>query len=125
MKLLLDSHVLLWVALQPEQLSPAAQQALKDENNELLVSLATPWELAIKISLGKLEVEWSLIEKTTELLGARWMPVKLAHAAAVATLPFHHRDPFDRLLIAQALHEDLFVVSADASFDLYGLRRIW
>ena len=128
MRLLVDSHSLIWAVDDPSRLSPAAITALQDPANELLVSAATVWEIAIKVGLGKLTLsmgyqDW--MNKAIADLNLAILPVTVAYAAAQAGLPWHHRDPFDRLLIAQALLDSLSVVSADAQFDAYGLTRIW
>ena len=90
--------------------------------------MASAWEIAIKTSLGKLDVAvplTQLLEDEREQLGLVSLRIETAHLVRVARLPFHHRDPFDRLIAAQALAEDVAIVSADASFDSYGVRRIW
>jgi PIN domain nuclease of toxin-antitoxin system len=92
------------------------------------VSIATAWEIAIKVSLGSLRIEGALDRFLPEQIAANGfqpLPIGLRHAARVATLPFHHRDPFDRLLVAQALEEKLAVVTADPVFVKYGVRRVW
>ena len=128
MRLLLDTHSLLWFLLADKALSQPAKQAILDPNHEKLVSPASYWEIAIKISLGKytlhhpFEAFWSLGLNRT---GFQVLPIEVRHAAIVATLPFHHRDPFDRLLIAQAAADNLTIVSADEQFDSYGVAGIW
>ena len=128
MKLLLDTHAFLrWVAASGE-LSRKAKSAIGSARNECFVSVASGWEIAIKVSLGKLRIEGALDRFLPEQLAAngfRPLAIDLKHAARVATLPFHHRDPFDRLLVAQALEEDLAVVTADPVFAKYGVNRIW
>jgi PIN domain nuclease of toxin-antitoxin system len=101
---------------------------MAEEGNEYLVSIASCWEIAIKVSLGKLRVEGSLGRFLPEQLAAnrfQVLPIDLRHVARVAQLPFHHRDPFDRLLVAQALEEGLAVVSADEGLGEYGVERVW
>jgi PIN domain nuclease of toxin-antitoxin system len=96
--------------------------------NECLVSIATAWEVAIKVSRGSQRVEGTLDRFLPEQIAAngfRALPIDLKHAARLATLPFHHRDPFDRLLVAQAIEEDLPVVTADPAFAEYGVRQVW
>lgn len=128
MRLLLDTHVFLWwVAGRPE-ISRKARTAIASERNECFVSIASCWEMAIKVSLGKLRIEGALDRFLPEQLAANGfqpLAVELKHVARVATLPFHHRDPFDRLLVAQVLEEGLAIVSADAVFAEYGVRRTW
>src|ERR1043165_5488474 len=106
MRLLLDSHTLIWSADEPAKVTPAAMTAMADPANELLVSPATFWEIAIKLSLGRLKLSlpyrpW--IDKAMVDLGLAVLPITLDHADQLTALPFHHRDPFDRLLAAQAL----------------------
>lgn len=128
MKLLLDTHALLWFLLDDAQLSAKARGLITEPANDPLVSPASYWEIAIKISLGK----YALEEDFAEFLESQIvendltvLPITVKHAASVATLPFHHRDPFDRLLIAQAMTENVPVLSADAVFDLYPVKRMW
>ena len=128
MKLLLDTHVFLrWVAASGE-LSRKARSAVGSARNDCFVSVASGWEIAMKVSCGKLRIDGALDRFLPEQLAAngfRPLAIDLKHAARVATLPFHHRDPFDRLLVAQALEEDLAVVTADPAFAKYGVNRIW
>ena len=128
MKLLLDTHAFLWWVAASGGLSRKARSAVGSARNECFVSVASGWEIAIKVSLGKLRIEGALDRFLPEQLAAngfRPLAIDLKHAARVATLPFHHRDPFDRLLVAQALEEDLAVVTADPAFARYGVSRIW
>ncbi|MCL4206271.1 MAG: type II toxin-antitoxin system VapC family toxin [Pirellulaceae bacterium] len=128
MKLLVDSHVLLWAVDQPGQLSSSAASALRDPANDLLVSAATVWELAIKVSLNKLTLTKPYREWMTQVLAdldALVLPITVEYAAAQADLPAHHRDPFDRLLVAQASVEGISIVSHDGALDAYGVSRIW
>jgi PIN domain nuclease of toxin-antitoxin system len=128
MRLLLDTHAFLWFSVADERTSETARAAIEDAANEKLVSVGSVWEMAIKCSLGRLSLAEplpSLVEKAHDQ-GFQILAIELAHVARVETLPWHHRDPFDRLLIAQALVEDLAIVSADAAFDAYQrIRRIW
>ena len=128
MNLLLDTPAFLWWVAASEDLSRKARSAVGSARNECFVSVATGWEIAIKVSLGKLRIDGALDRFLPEQLAAngfRPLAIDLRHAARVATLPFHHRDPFDRLLVAQALEEDLAVVSADPVLAKYGVNRIW
>ena len=128
MRLLLDTHAFLWWVADAPQLSEKARAAIADPENECLVSLASCWEMAIKWSLAKLELSTALDRFIPEQLAANgFAPLEIGfrHVARVATMPFHHRDPFDRLLAAQALEDKLTIVSADASFRKYGAKRIW
>ena len=128
MRHLVDAHSLIWALDDPLKLGTAATAALQTPANELLLSAGTMWELSIKSGLKKLMLSLPLrqwIEKAIVDLGLIVLPITLDHAVRQAGLPFHHRDPFDRLLAAQALVEGLPLVSADAIFDQYGVRRIW
>ena len=128
MRLLLDTHAFLWWVGASDDLSRKARTAIASGRNECFVSLASAWEIAIKLSLGKLRIEGALDRFLPEQLAANGfqpLPIDLHHAARVASLPFHHRDPFDRLLVAQALREELAVVTADAVFARYGVTRVW
>ncbi|HYT87758.1 MAG TPA: type II toxin-antitoxin system VapC family toxin [Gemmataceae bacterium] len=128
MRLLLDTHAFLWFVLNDPQLSAAARTAISDPKNEVFVSPATYWEIAIKVSIGKyaLTVPFEdFIRHALKDNGFKILPIEIRPAARVATLPFHHKDPFDRLLIAQALAEDLTLVSNENRFDAYGVKRLW
>lgn len=117
MKLLLDSHILLWLAWgKTENLSSQAVELLDDPHNELYFSLASLWEIAIKSSLGKpdFEVDVAALEQGLISVGCRAVAIELPHILKQAQLPFIHRDPFDRLLLAQAEIENLFFITADA-----------
>ena len=131
MKVLLDTHTVLWFHLADPQLSAAASAAIMDPANEKWVSPASYWEVAIKISMGKYALAQSFEDfwrNAIDSNGFQILHVLPRHAAAVATLPFppsNHRDPFDRLIVAQAQVEGMSVVSADANLDVYGTIRIW
>lgn len=119
MRLLVDSHVLLWwFEEEVARLSPSVANALADGSNELFVSAASIWELSIKQSIGKLTISVDLDEHAAAQ-GFLPLPVTGQHAAAVRTLPLHHKDPFDRLLIAQARIEGLTLVTADRALSAY------
>jgi PIN domain nuclease of toxin-antitoxin system len=126
-RLLLDTHVLLWSAETPEKLSATARRELEDASNTLFFSAASIWEIAIKISVGKLHLSMSPGQLVESLANSDFteLPVASSHAAKVASIPLHHRDPFDRLLIAQAEIEQLSLVSKDTGLDVYGIRRLW
>ena len=128
MRLLLDTHAFLWWVQDSRQLSRRARSAIGRSANECLFSLASAWEIAIKVSLGTLRIEGSLDRFLPEQIaqnGFQPLAIGLGHMARVSTLPFHHRDPFDRLLAAQALEERLGIVSADPSFERYSVKRVW
>jgi PIN domain nuclease of toxin-antitoxin system len=127
MKLLLDTHIFIWWADDPEKLSAAALSALEDEANELLLSVASVWEMQIKIQLGKLKLSLplrELIKNQQETNDLTVSPVALTHVLALEALPFHHKDPFDRLLIAQSIEEDLTLVTADSQFSAYSVKLL-
>jgi PIN domain nuclease of toxin-antitoxin system len=128
MQLLLDTHALLWWTMDAPELSSKARAAIGKADNECFVSVASCWELAIKASLGKLTLTQPVERFIPEQLSAnsfRLLEISFRHVARVETLPFLHRDPFDRLLVAQALSEKMSVVSADKSLTQYGVKRIW
>lgn len=128
MRVLIDTNVFLWAALRPERVSSDARAAILDSANARFVSSVTPWEMAIKLERGKLALPASLSVFTAEVLAdlrAIEMPVSMSHAAAVAELSPIHRDPFDRMLVAQALVERLAIVSSDRLLSRYGVRVIW
>jgi PIN domain nuclease of toxin-antitoxin system len=123
-RLLVDTHALLWWLADDPQLSPDARATLADGSNELLVSAASVWEIAIKRSLGKLTAPDDLVEVVADE-GFAFLGVSPWHAWRVTTLPPHHRDPFDRLLAAQALVEGVPIVTADPQFGPYGVGVRW
>jgi PIN domain nuclease of toxin-antitoxin system len=128
MRLLLDTHAFLWFVLNDPQLSPTARAVIEDEQAEVLVSPASYWEIAIKISLGKyaLTVPYETFwQRGIADNGFVVLPIEVRHTAALISLPFHHRDPFDRLLVAQAMVEDIPLVSAEKGLDAYPVRRVW
>ncbi len=124
MKLLLDTHAALWWLCGDERVGAAAAAQLADASNQVLLSAAVVWEVAIKRSLGKLEAPDDFAP-TLVGAGALPLPVSLAHAAAVESLPWHHRDPFDRLLVAQAAIEGAVVVSREEALRPYGVPTLW
>jgi PIN domain nuclease of toxin-antitoxin system len=127
MKYLLDTHTFLWILRAPEHLSPTVHRIVQDHRASIFLSIATPWEMAIKASLGKLDVA-DLLDGFDRLLadnGYLLLETKAAHVIRAGMLPLYHRDPFDRLLAAQALELDLPILSRDLIFDRYGLRRLW
>jgi len=127
MKLLLDTHIFIWWVDEPEKLSAAAISALEDEANELLLSVASVWEMQIKIQLGKLKLSLplkELVKNQQDTNDLRVSPVALTHVLALDSLPFHHKDPFDRLLIAQCMAEGLTIVTADSQFSAYSVKLL-
>lgn len=120
MRLLLDSNAFIWAYARPTELSPAARRALNDAANDRVVSIASLWEIAIKLSLRKLEFKEDFARALDDI-AATSLPITLQHAARVQSLPFHHRDPFDRMMIAQAIEEGLTIVTRDRAFRAYGV----
>jgi PIN domain nuclease of toxin-antitoxin system len=126
LRLLLDTHTFYWWWYEKTRLTPRATATIKDCETAY-VSLVSYWELAIKVRAGKLKAEGSLSEGVAGLAseGFDLLPIEYQHVYGTLHLPLHHRDPFDRLLIAQALSEGLAIVSGDAALDRYGVERIW
>lgn len=128
MRYLLDTHTFLWFINDDPALSPPAKGLIENPDHVFYLSVASLWEIAIKVSLGKLEVPASFSEFILEQLrenNIALLEIKVEHTGVVATLPFHHRDPFDRLIIAQSLSEKLPVIGKDVVFDTYGIQRLW
>lgn len=128
MRLLLDTHTFLWWIADDPALSGKARAMIADGRNECFLSLASCWELAIKSSLGKLRLTQSLERFIPDEMSANnfhLLGIDFRHVAKVESLPFHHRDPFDRLLAAQALIEKIPIVSGDTVLSEYGVKRIW
>ena len=128
MELLLDSHVFLWWVEDDKKLSKYARSLICDIDNSCHISAATAWELAIKTSQGKLKLNSSVssyVLKHIQNSAFTWLDIKLSHVDFAERLPYFHKDPFDRLLIAQAQAEKLAIVSADIALDAYDIERIW
>jgi len=128
MRHLLDSHTLIWAVDVPAMLSALAMSVIQNTANELLISAASIWEIAIKCGKGRLPLSlpyrrW--VDQAIADLDLTILPITLDHAERQVSLPFHHRDPFDRLLASQSLVENIPLVSGDAVFDTYGVTRIW
>jgi len=119
-RLLVDSHVFLWWAEDPGKLAEPARAAIEDGRNDAFVSLASIWELSIKIGLGKLELPMSMEEMMRRSLMSL-LPIRLEHAIAAGSLPHHHRDPFDRMVVAQGLAEGMMVITRDEVLSRYGV----
>jgi PIN domain nuclease of toxin-antitoxin system len=127
-RLLLDTHAFLWFAGGDPRLSSRARRRIEDPGHDKFLSVASIWEAATKASLGKLTLSISLdavIEEGAANNGIALLDVRREHAAAVEHLPLHHRDPFDRMLVCQAMVERMEIVSSDASLDAYPIRRVW
>lgn len=128
MRYLLDTHTLIWFISGDNQLSTRCRKLIEDSNNEIYLSIASLWEMAIKHSIGKLNLSQpfnklfplQLIENDILLLG-----ITLDHLYDVCDLPLHHRDPFDRIMVSQARIEDLQLISADSMLDGYDIQRVW
>ena len=128
MKVLIDTHVFIWWTTEPARLSSSVYTLLTDPSSEPMLSMVSIWEMQIKISLGKLALKSplpKLVEDEVERNQFQLMSIELPHIYAVASLPLYHRDPFDRLLIAQASVEKLSILSIDEVFDAYGVNRLW
>ena len=128
MHLLLDTHAFLWWLAGDERLSPIAREAIADEGNVVMISAASAWEIATKHRIGKLPGVAAIMPELGAILdgqGFRELPISFRHGQAAGNLPGPHRDPFDRMLIAQAMIGDMVLVSNEAIFDSYGVRRLW
>jgi PIN domain nuclease of toxin-antitoxin system len=128
MRLILDTHSLLWFALNDPQLSAIATALIMDPVNEKLVSPASYWEIAIKISVAKYVLAQpyeDFMRTAIDRNGFHYLHIEPRHTAALISLPYHHRDPFDRLLVAQAQVEAIPIISCDATLDAYPITRLW
>jgi PIN domain nuclease of toxin-antitoxin system len=128
MAYLLDTHTLLWQYWGDPQQSSTAQQIIDNPSNKIYVSIASLWEITIKASQGKLDLRDPIaifLKDAIEGSAIRLLPVERAHLISLTALPFHHKDPFDRLLIAQSIAENIPIISADSAFDAYPVTRIW
>ena len=128
MRLLLDTHTFVWYADDSPRLSKTARDAIRHPGNQIFVSLASAWEIAIKVRLGKLALPMpfdQLFPGTVQARGFILLGIELSHLRELLTLPLHHGDPFDRLLIAQVRTERMAFVSRDASNQFYGIPVIW
>ena len=127
MKLLLDTHTFLWWDSEPEKLSRRALELCQNPENTLVLSVASIWEMQIKIQLGKLQIKIPLEEMISQQQknGIEILPVEASHIFAVESLPNYHKDPFDRLIVAQAIVEDAILVSADPLISQYPVTVEW
>jgi PIN domain nuclease of toxin-antitoxin system len=128
MRILIDTHVFIWWTSDVNRLSPRVHDLLLDPNTETILSIVSIWEMQIKSSLGKLQFKTVLSELVDDEIDhnrIELLPLSLSHIYALNNLPHHHRDPFDRILIAQSMDADLQIVSIDEKFDAYGVRRLW
>lgn len=128
MKILLDTHTFLWFVDDNPRLSEPARVLIESDEVQPFISMASLWEMAIKISLGKLQLKEpyeKFIPHQLAMNGIGVLNLSIEHTAAVSRLPFHHRDPFDRLIAVQASIEKMSLVSADSMFDAYEIKRVW
>jgi len=127
-RILLDTHTLLWTAFDEDTLSPRARRLIQSPKNEIIVSAASAWEVATKYRLGKIDFARDLAENfVAEVTAAGYLhlPISPEHAQRAGLLPGDHKDPFDRMLAAQAIHEDMPLLSNDPQLDVFGVRREW
>ena len=128
MRILIDTHALLWAMTGDVQLSAAARQAYLNADNDLFLSAVSFWEICLKVGLGKLSLSegWSnAVEQELKANGIQWLPITVGHCLGIVKLPFHHRDPFDRMLVAQALTEDMSIMTADKQLSRYSIPCLW
>jgi PIN domain nuclease of toxin-antitoxin system len=128
MKLLLDTHVLIWWSSSSEKLSANVYNLIADTSNILVFSVASIWEIQIKSQSGKLNLNSTLpdlIKNQQQVNNLQILPIELSHIYALKDLPIHHRDPFDRILIAQSIVENMPLLSIDMVFDSYPVQKIW
>ncbi|MCC5899899.1 MAG: type II toxin-antitoxin system VapC family toxin [Phormidium sp. BM_Day4_Bin.17] len=128
MRLLLDAHTVLWFFMGNSRLSDKVRDLVEDGHNHKLISVATVWEMSIKQSQNKLTLEKTAsdyIEEKIRLDDFELLPIQLNHLRILSSLPFYHKDPFDRLLIAQAMQENIPILSKDMAFNAYPIQRIW
>lgn len=127
MNLLLDTQIFIWLSLELEKLTPKILPVLRDPTNRLFISTASVWEMQIKFAIGKLSLFRSVeefVQAQREYESIQPLPVFERHVWTLAKLPLHHRDPFDRILIAQAIHEDFTLVTVDALFSAYPVKLL-
>jgi PIN domain nuclease of toxin-antitoxin system len=124
---LLDTHVFLWLIQGDPQLSEIARTVIADNTSQLNFSVVSIWEIAIKLNIGKLKIEHSIgdIYQLLAQLKIEFLPIEQSDLDRYLTLPLHHRDPFDRLIISQAIDRNLILISVDAAFDPYSVQKLW
>jgi PIN domain nuclease of toxin-antitoxin system len=125
MRLLLDTHAFLWVLGNPKKLSKKLTTSIEDPSTNVFVSAASTWEIAIKTALGKLRADLDELVAESRSLGFKDLPVSVAHTLRVRSLPPHHRDPFDRVLVAQAIEDGLTLVTRDPDICRYQVATLW
>jgi PIN domain nuclease of toxin-antitoxin system len=124
MKLLLDTHALLWWLADDARLEPQARELIEDPGNDVLVSVVSLWEMVVKVRVGKLEADIREVADIVPREGFVLLGISTAHLLTLATLPMHHRDPFDHLLLAQAIAEDATFISEDRNTSRYPVRLV-
>ena len=127
MSFLIDTHAFLWYIQASDQLSPKAADILEDPNQKLYFSIASLWEISIKMGLGKLKLDNSFheLEALLSRLSIEILPITFADTETYFSLSLHHRDPFDRMLITQVMNRSLSIITADSAFDAYAIDRVW
>ena len=128
MRILIDTHAFLWLLTDDGRLSERAREVFLDTKNKIYLSAASLWEITIKLSLGKLKLKKAWMETIQTEMKRNliiWLPIEMPHCEQVTKLPFHHRDPFDRMLIAQAMVEGMHVLTNDTDFSEYSIKSIW
>ncbi|MCL1473912.1 type II toxin-antitoxin system VapC family toxin [Argonema antarcticum] len=127
MNILLDTHTFLWYLQDSKELSSKAAEIIEDPSNTLWLSIASLWEISIKLGLGKLSLQnsFSELEEVSQQLKIEVLPITFSDTERYLNLPLHHRDPFDRILVAQAMNHSLVLISRDVAFDAYDLQRVW
>jgi PIN domain nuclease of toxin-antitoxin system len=128
MKILIDTRAFLWLLTGDDRLSERAREVFLDTKHKIYLSAASLWEITIKISLGKLKLKKAWMETIQKEMKRNliiWLPIEMPHCEQVTKLPFYHRDPFDRMLIAQAMVEGMHVLTNDTDFSEYSIKSIW
>jgi PIN domain nuclease of toxin-antitoxin system len=127
MNILLDTHTFLWYLQDSKELSSKAAEILEDPSHTLWLSIASLWEISIKLGLGKLSLQnsFSELEGVLQRLKIEVLPITFSDTECYLNLPLHHRDPFDRILVAQVINHSLILISRDLAFDAYDIQRIW
>ncbi|MBD2667167.1 PilT protein-like [Richelia sinica FACHB-800] len=126
--ILMDTHTFIWYVTDDSQISNQVLEVINDENNQIFLSIASVWEMGIKHGLGKLSFNVpfeTFIRQQMSINDFTLLDIKISHINTVAQLPLHHRDPFDRILIAQAIVENIPIISGDSKFDAYPIQRLW
>jgi PIN domain nuclease of toxin-antitoxin system len=127
MNILLDTHTFLWYLQDSKELSSKSAEIIEDTSNSLWFSIASLWEISIKLGVGKLSLQnsFSELDEVLKQLKIEVLPITFSDTEQYLNLPLHHRDPFDRILVAQAINNSLVLISRDAAFDDYDIQRIW